>query len=293
MTIPDVALIGAAKSGTTYLSELLNLHPKICLGIEKEPGFFSREKIHENGWDAYKLNFSNAVPDQLTLDCSTSYSRYPQLPGTARRLYSRSPGVKIIYLMRNPVERAYSHYIHRHAKELFPNKPIKINFDDFIKQDPVCIDSGDYQIQIEQYLKYFRTDSMLLIFLHELKEDKIRVLNQICDFLDIEFNERIFSYKESSNVTSDFINSRVRVEITRRLKRIPGCRILTPLIPENVREIIYSILNESFIGIKIKNEFSPPTLCLSQKRLLINYYLPSIKWLESHMKKDLSIWYKE
>lgn len=289
---PDIALIGAAKTGSTSLAKVLNLHPDICLGKLKEPEFFSDPEKLKKGIENYKFNFAHAKSHQLTLDASTSYSKYPQYPDVVKYLYKYSPKVKIIYIMRNPVERAYSHYVHRYTKEVCPNEPILKSFNEFIKQDPMCIDSSNYQLQIEQYLKYFNINSMYFVFSHELKQNQSKVLKDICNFLNIKFDNNIFDFNEQVNVTSDYLDSRIKIKITDKLKKLPGVKYVVPFVPKFIRNKLYTYIKKTGYFKGISDEFKPPPLNKKEKLQLINDFTPSIKWVENLLEKDLSIWYK-
>ena len=84
--MPDVALIGAAKSGTTELAQWLAKHPQIGLGRLKEPNFFSHDDQFELGLDWYSELLTDLPDECLALDASTGYTRWPQHPHAARRL---------------------------------------------------------------------------------------------------------------------------------------------------------------------------------------------------------------
>ena len=109
---PDFMLIGAAKSGTTSFSSYLPQHPQVKGCVPKEPNFWS---WHSCSREQYQQLFAVSDPSsamdvrpQLGGEYSTSYLLHPLAP---RRIAARLPGVKIIVLLRNPVDRAYSHYI--------------------------------------------------------------------------------------------------------------------------------------------------------------------------------------
>jgi hypothetical protein len=109
---PDFLIIGSAKSGTTTLYECLQRHPNIFLPALKEPQFFSKNSVFEQGAAWYKALFAQAEDSQICGEASTTYTRWPHTPDVPRRIMNLLPNPKFIYLMRNPVERAYSHYCH-------------------------------------------------------------------------------------------------------------------------------------------------------------------------------------
>jgi len=290
--IPDIVIIGSAKSGTTTLAELLAAHPKIALGVKKEPEFFSNEKNFSKGIAFYRENFFEASEGQLCLDASTSYTRLPQYPDVAEKLYSASPDAKMIYLMRHPVDRAYSHFIHRYTKELFPNEAFNGTFSQHVENDQMCIDSSNYKLQIEEYLKYFPKESMFFLFTEEMASDKQGVLKKLCKFLLIEYKDEYFNEDKIKNETTEFLESRIRIGITDRMKKNPFYTVLKYITPVFLREIVYNKMRYSSSGIGVSNDFTAPKLTEKERQLLLDKFESSSMWIEKLTNKKLLHWYK-
>jgi hypothetical protein len=109
---PEFMLIGAAKTGSTSLSSYLALHPQVKPCVPKEPNYWTWQLCDR---DRYQRLFVNAQPatspgaaQQIGGEYSTSYLPHPLAP---RRIAARLPGIKILVVLRNPLDRAYSHYI--------------------------------------------------------------------------------------------------------------------------------------------------------------------------------------
>ena len=111
MKLPDFIIIGAAKAGTTSLYALLDRHPDIFMPAHKEPEFFARDDHYAKGIDSYATLFEGATPHQQVGEASTLYSLAPFFGHTAGRIKAHLPQVKLIYVMREPVARAYSFYV--------------------------------------------------------------------------------------------------------------------------------------------------------------------------------------
>ena len=122
MTLPNFLIIGAAKSGTTALYRYLYDHPEIYMSERKELHYFSYPETSKltKGPHTYKrlsvstlaeyMTFFDGARDEIAIgEASPSYL---YLPGTAERIYQLLPNVKIIAILRNPVERAFSAYMH-------------------------------------------------------------------------------------------------------------------------------------------------------------------------------------
>lgn len=189
-------LVGAQKSGTTYLASLLGQSPDVCVSTPKEPRFFSRE-------DADDLTqYANCFDDKtakILLDASTTYSflrpkhrlNEPGAPGllvpVPQRLYDHAPDAKIIYIMRNPVARAASAY--RHHARTKPPVQGSISLIERMQIDPMLELIGRYADQIERYLEVFEREQMLFLDFAELTRDPEAVVARTCDFLGISSSD--------------------------------------------------------------------------------------------------------
>jgi hypothetical protein len=106
---PDFIIFGAQKSGTTSLYRYLTEHPRIAPAAEKQLDFFSHAAFHR-GHDWYLSRFPEREDGVLSGEASPYYMIHPHAP---RRLFEFDPEVKLIAILRNPVDRTYSHYQHQ------------------------------------------------------------------------------------------------------------------------------------------------------------------------------------
>ena len=120
----DVAIVGTQKAGTTSLAHALAEHPQICLALGKETHLFDRVDVQNDGVDDAELlrHFAHRRPGQLLLDATPSYM---YLPGCLDALVRHSPDVRVIVVLRDPVERALSHHAHSRSvkSETLPALP--------------------------------------------------------------------------------------------------------------------------------------------------------------------------
>ena len=112
---PNLFIIGAMKSGTTTLHEYLDSHPQIAMSRIKEPGFFVEELTLRQGEDWYLSLFEQDDRFRYRGESSTHYTKLPVFRGVAERLSRFNPEARLIYIMRNPIERLVSHYWHNIA----------------------------------------------------------------------------------------------------------------------------------------------------------------------------------
>ena len=289
--LPKTFMIGAAKAGTTFLAWLLGKHPQIHLGREKEPEFFSFDEHFDRGLDWYLDLYEEAQPGQLLLDASTGYTRYPQYPDAAARLYDHAPDAKLIYVLRDPVQRAYSHYVHRWSKELHINEPFDVPFEEHIKSDPMCIQSSDYRLQIQQYLKYFSSDAILCVFSHELRSNPDAVVRQVCDFIGVQDHPDLRTPADGrDNDSSKFLESRIRVAITDRIKSFPIVSTGYKMLPQSVRELGYRMIRRSTIARASESAFSPPPMKPETQERLRDQFRESNEWVAAFTGTELPIW---
>jgi hypothetical protein len=139
---PDFMLIGAAKSGTTSFSSYLPNHPQIKFCDIKEPNFWSWKLLNR---ESYQKLFENITPlaeptntDIIAGEYSTSSLLHPLVP---RRVAGRLPNVKLIVLLRNPIDRAYSHYIMSKRQGLEPQQSFSEIVEQEIKEIPALLES--------------------------------------------------------------------------------------------------------------------------------------------------------
>lgn len=159
---PRAYLVGAAKAGTTSLAHLLDQHPAVRLSDPKEPDFFTGN--HGRGAAWYRACFEGATPGQVLLDASQSYAVAPLTPdggpmdGVPGRIHAARPDARILYLMRDPVERAWSSYWHavRAGEERRPLRQA-------VTEASPHVRGGLYAFQLSRYLDVFPPDAILVL----------------------------------------------------------------------------------------------------------------------------------
>jgi hypothetical protein len=190
----DFIIIGAQKGGTTSLFKYLIEHPAIYMPPEKEAPFFSHADYHK-GWDWFLQEyFAHIPPGRLWGKASTQYMGHGQVP---QRLAQQLPEVKLIALLREPVNRAASHY------KMNVRHGIETRSFEQVIQDLLCPEAlaaaranpaeetgyvvwGEYGRLLTDYLKYFRREQLLVLFTRDLELFPQALMRQIYAFLNIE-----------------------------------------------------------------------------------------------------------
>ena len=180
--LPNFIVIGAMKSGTTSLFHYLQSHPQVFMSPLKEVDFFAAELNWDRGLDWYRRQFSGASPDAVAIgEASTSYSKYPEYGGVPDRIAATLPDVRLIYVVRNPVDRIRSHYQHRSLIGA-EREPIERA----VLEDPRYVDCSRYAFQIRQYLRVFPQEQLLVVSSEDLRRDRERTIRGIYGFLGVD-----------------------------------------------------------------------------------------------------------
>lgn len=289
--LPDFLIIGAAKSGTSTLYRHLRRQPGIFMSAVKEPCFFDPDVAWSRGVDWYRSLFAGAAADQLCGEASTNYTRHPQVPGVPARIAHLIPDVKLVYIMRHPVERAYSHFVHRYTKELRPGRPFETSFEEWVRTDPMCLDGSDYRMQIEQYLPHFPRESLKLLLLEDLERDPAAVLRELLGFLGAGDAVALAEAEPIAAVRAvDHRERQVYAGITEPLRRNPALRALARAVPRPLRERAYALLRRTGYGRAIEAAYQPPPILPATRAALLERYRASNRWVGELLGRDLSQW---
>lgn len=164
--LPDFLIIGAMKSGTSTLQAQLAAQPGIFMTTPKEPNFFSDDAVFARGPDWYSGLFDAAAPEDLRGEASTHYTKLPTHPHTVARMAGLLAAPKLIYVIRNPVDRAVSHYIHDWSEGRTDCDPATA-----FQRHPELRAYSRYPMQLAPFIEAFGKDSIHLTSLEQLTTD--------------------------------------------------------------------------------------------------------------------------
>ena len=179
--LPDFAVIGAMRAGTTFLHDLLARQKAICLPEMKETDYFIAEKNLDRGSDWYQARFGAA--ERITGDISPNYSKRDVFDGVAERLHTANPEARLIYIVRDPVARALSHY--RHSLIMGQDMPAPEQFLASEKGAHILATSR-YAWQLAPWLERFSVDQFLIVDFDELTCQTEQVLHLVCQFIGVD-----------------------------------------------------------------------------------------------------------
>jgi Sulfotransferase family len=176
---PDFIVIGAMKSATTTLHEQLARQPGFLMSRPKEPNFFSDDRIYARGWTWYSSLFRPGHEAGLRGESSTHYTKLPDYPRTVARMVRDLPAVKLIYLMRHPIDRLMSHYVHEQT-----TGRIKVGVQEAVERHHELIEYSRYAMQLQPFLDAYGFENVLPVFFPRLVYHPQAELERIGRFLN-------------------------------------------------------------------------------------------------------------
>lgn len=178
MARPDYVIIGAMKCGTSTLAAQLGAQPGLYMSTPKEPNFFSDDDVFARGPDWYAGLFAAAAPGDLAGEASTHYTKLPDHPHSLPRLAAMLPAPRLIYLIRDPVARAVSHYIHD-----WTENRIATGIEAALAGVPGLIDYGRYGMQIAPWVDRFGAGAIHVDTLEAMTADPQALIGRVGRFL--------------------------------------------------------------------------------------------------------------
>ncbi|RJK97876.1 sulfotransferase domain-containing protein [Vallicoccus soli] len=179
--LPGFLVIGAMKAGTTSLHHYLAAHPGLHLPTTKELNFFRDDRHFGRGVDWYRRQFAGAAPGQVAGEVSPDYAKHPHWHGVPERAAAVVPGARLVYLVRDPVARMRSMYVHQVAAGV-ERRPADVA----LLEEPHYLETSSYALQAERWLERFAPEQLLVCTSEELREDRDAVLARVHRFVGVE-----------------------------------------------------------------------------------------------------------
>ena len=298
MTLPNFLIVGAGKSGTTSLYEYLNQHPDIYLSPVKEPCYFSDGNprfVRSN--DEYEALFDGRTTEKAIGEASASYLYDPEAPKKIQELLNK---VKIIIMLRNPVDRAYSQWGQIFYHLGFENLP----FEEALREEDARISHGKYHEdspfyygfyhyfhaglyyeQVKRQFDHFGRDMVQVHIFEEFILDPLKTCKAIFSFLGVDpsFTPIIKKHNVAASFRFGFLH-RFLLNPPLFLEKTYQC------LPVRYRLIIFKAARTLF-RMNLHDQARPP-LEENVRNQLMERYLEDIHRLETLLGRDLSIWYR-
>jgi len=287
----DFIGIGASRSGTTWVSKCLAEHPEICFSKKKETHFFGNRKYYKRGIKYYKKFFSRCSKNKIKGEFTPSYFSKPDV---AKRIFKNFPEAKLIAVLRNPIERAYSEYFYNLAIKGINEPTFEQALSGPLKNK--YLRRGKYYTNLKRFIKLFPKKNILILIYEDIEKNPLKFIQQIYDFLGVNPNYIPPSIDKKINTSPlnkkllffpflnkiiNFIRKKVKNKINSTIKKIIKRTKITKALDLTLK------LNKKRLF--TKKEPKPPMRQEIRERLY-KYYKEEIKNLEKLINRDLSFW---
>jgi hypothetical protein len=295
--MPNFIIIGAPRAGTTSLYHYLRQHPQVGMSRIKETNYFAylascAEPGYETGpttlWPVKSLAEYEALFQAGEYAALGEASPlYFFAPGVARQIKAHLPDARLVMILRNPVERAYSAYL-KNRREGTESRAFedRITREIHHPEEVVCSEhyylrAGMYFRRITDYLQYFESSKLKIVFQDDLQDDPAGLMSELFAFLGVDSGfvpdmSVRFNQSLPPLLVKNPRSKRLLKEITRRVREF---------IP---RKVYYSLLNFEYSMNKNLPGYSP--LDKQTRLLLLAQYRQDILNLQDFLGRDLSHW---
>jgi hypothetical protein len=178
--LPNLVVVGAQKCGTSGLHYHLGLHPEISMSKPKELNFFIEERAWPRGIEWYRGHFDPRA--RVRGESSPNYTAYPHHLGVAERMHSVIPDARLIYVVRDPLLRIASHWVHNYAKRRekgdlaatlsHPNTSYVIR--------------SQYFMQLQRFLRHYERERILVLQQSDFRKDRVSTLRRVFEFVGVD-----------------------------------------------------------------------------------------------------------
>ena len=277
--LPNLIIIGAPKAGTSSLHSYLQQHPQVAMSIPKELSYFWRDDWREKrAWYESQFEFPDADL-RVRGESTPFYTDYPFRLSVPERIHELVPDVKLIYMVRDPIERVLSHWVQRAADG--DRTPFEQYMVEYERPDNRIVAPSRYWAQVERYLNLFDRSQLLVVDQHDLKVRRRETLSEVFGFLEVD---------------DSFDSPRFELEInTRDQKLRPGRlgaqvwdRALRPagrLAPERVRGVVRKPVSRL-----IYRQIEEPVLTPTMRERLRTMLGPEVQALRRFTGKEFETW---
>ena len=250
--LPNLVVIGGLKCGTTSLHHYLNLHPRIAMSRPKELNFFVAELNWGLGREWYASHFDRSAP--VRGETSPHYTNLPRFAGVAGRMREVVPEARLIYMVRNPVERILSHYLHNVGGG-YEHRSLADALSD---PGSAYLARSRYAMQLGPYLEAFGRERILILANEDLAADRDGAMRAAFEFCGVDPGFRSEQFEREWETGS--AKGAGGFRLMDRAVRLPGLRALDrnfDRLPESLRWLVERIVHDPETGIAPKPALEP------------------------------------
>jgi hypothetical protein len=268
----DFIIPGGMKCGTSTLARILRDHPDIDFSRPKEPHFFSKSGDWRKELASYESCF-NKPSAKIRGEGSTSYTMYPWFNFNIwEDIFAYNPSMKFIYLVRNPVDRVISHYMHVYERGF-----VNGTLEDSIRKVPLILNTGRYFTQIDPFVRRFGIEKVMILDFDDLVGRQSETIDRVADFLDVD--------RKGFPVTNS-VHQNPSVGGKKKHHRFDtknfAAAAVKKLLPLQVWRRLTANHSRAFE--------SKPELSRQNREMIVNMLRLDICALENMMQKDLTHW---
>jgi hypothetical protein len=214
---PNLVVIGAQKCGTSGLHYQLGLHPEVWMSRPKELNFFIEERNWPRGADWYRACFDARA--RVRGESSPNYTAYPQHLGVPERMHSLIPDAKLVYVVRDPLERIAAHWVHNYAKRREKGDLSAT----LTHANTSYVIRSQYHMQLQRFLAHYPLDRILVLEQEDLRTQPAETLRRVFEFagVDPDFTHPQIG-KERHQTSRKMRASRLAVRLERISRSRPG-----------------------------------------------------------------------
>jgi hypothetical protein len=275
--LPNLIVIGAMKCATTSLHYYLSCHPQVSMSREKELDFFIERRNWGRGLGWYESHFTSPTP--VRGESSPNYTNYPTNAGVAARMHSVVPGARLVYILRDPVERIVSHYVHKYA-DGGEDRDFAAALENL--EDNAYVQRSLYHMQLEQFLNYYGAASILILTSEELAARRAATMSRVFGFLGVDAS---FSSRRFESVRHQ--------SAKKRRKGARGERLAAALVGRGPLSRLRPDLRWHFeraIHYPFSRPFARPLLDENTRRRLTERLMPDVEKLRAFAGRDFAEW---
>lgn len=274
--LPNLIVIGAMKAGTSSLHRYLDLHPEIAMSRVKELDFFLEHRSWSRGAEWYADQFDPRA--SVRGESSPNYTDLPLSEGTAGRMAGLVPDARLIYMVRDPIERALSHWIHARGLE----REDRFADEALADLDSRYVRRSLYRTQLEPFVERFPREQILVLAQEDLLDRRARTLQELFEILGVDpsFDSPQFSREWEVSAGKDR-----KFSLAFRASRLIGGKDFWGRLPPRLRWRLERIA-QGRVGAPV----SAPQLSDQVRAKLAERLRPEVDWLRDFAGRDFADW---
>ena len=237
--LPNFIIIGGLKCGTTSIHHYLGLHPEIQMSKPKELNFFVEELNWDLGLDWYASRFDDRF--KVRGESSPHYTNLPAYEGVAERIRENCPDAKLLYMVRDPIKRILSHWVHAtgagyETRELVPT---------LSEPNSSYMNRSKYWMQLQPYLERFDRSQIEVITQEELQTEREATMRKAFGFVGVE--ESFTSEQWDREWEKSSAKQGDKYQFMEKLIKLPGFRSFDrnfDRLPESMRWLVEKVVHD-------------------------------------------------